>query len=142
MSRLAPFSMSRCYRELLRGVALTVGFVCLVAQFAAALHTLLVQHVRCAEHGEWVHVDEGHGPTIHVGRETPVEAAALRSSSSAEDHDHEHCLACAERKLVLRWPALSGVRSPVARRALVSNRRVWRTSSRIYGFAPKSSPPA
>ena len=87
-----------------RQLTIWVGLICLLSNVTAAAHFLLVEHVYCAEHGEWVHADEEHSHVYAtITTETPghsAEGHAVQSPRQENDHDHahEHCHACSERR--------------------------------------------
>jgi hypothetical protein len=120
--------------------------LCLGAQFSAAFHALLVEHVRCAEHGEWVHVEseraEGERADDYVGArgEAPREERAFTAPGTAD----EHCPICSElRKVALLLPSVPELRAPALDgEASRSRRQAPLHSARVYSFAPKTSPPA
>jgi hypothetical protein len=118
-----------------------LGSLCLVAQLSDAAHMLLVEHVRCAEHGELTHAPESHarlqGETHRAGGPIVTPGAALA------DDEHDHCLICSDRrKLALVLPAVPVVHAPGAGQAVARPGYVaWIPAQRTYSFAPKTSPP-
>jgi hypothetical protein len=132
---------------LARLFAACVGVLCLVAQFSSTLHLLLVDHVHCAQHGEWVHVDGEHGhhaaqPVEAVGAEAPSQA--VTSVADERGHEHDHCLMGADRRKLAMLPiSQPEVRAPDAADKVVVARRSSSTpATHVYSFAPKTSPPA
>jgi hypothetical protein len=115
--------------------------VCLGAQFSTVFHALLVEHRRCAEHGEWVHVDGEHEEGHAGAPGEPAPDAAVFSAPGAED---DHCLICSElRKVALLPPSIPELRAPpLDAEAAPSGRKSPAISARVYSFAPKTSPPA
>lgn len=105
---------------------------------------LLVEHVRCAEHGELVHAEgdahDDHGWALQGSSSSSL---AITSSSSEGGHGHEHCPICFERRrMALVPPAVpelcvsEGGEAHLAHCPEASPR-----SSGVYSFAPKTSPP-
>lgn len=145
MRRHAPTLTLERRRILLRHLTVWVGLLCLFGQFSSALHMVLVEHVRCAEHGELVHVDgdqhADHDGTAH--RERSPGGPAISSSSTDSDHGHDHCLICSERrKLALLPAAVPELRAPEGGDALLAlcpDASIH--TPRIYSYAPKTSPP-
>ncbi len=112
---------------------------CLVAQLFSVMHMAVVQHTRCVEHGEWVHADEAH---VLVG--AVQDAARVEASEAAllADDEHEHCLVCAERRrevLPVTVVVLDLVDTP---RPALADCGEPGAPRRVYGFSPKTSPPA
>jgi hypothetical protein len=137
-------------RPLLARITLLVGLFCIFSQVSGALHWALVEHVRCAEHGDWVHEGEAHAEVeAHAEGEAHAEASPEPSSEpglqapGADEHGHDHCLYLADR----RDPSL-----PSAALALIDSRvggwsaaapgeRDAVASALAYELAPKTSPP-
>lgn len=127
----------------MRRLAAFVGVMCLLAQFSTAFHLLLVSHVRCAEHAEWVTAEPGQAAAhVHTQAET-ASNAVLGAPGDGEHHEHEHCVLCSER----RNGALPGS-STAASTAAIDGGLVLRpgptassSSARLYLSAPKTSPP-
>jgi hypothetical protein len=132
-------------QALLRRLTVWDGLLCLSAQFASALHMVLVEHVRCAEHGELVHADGEHDAD-HAGadqRDVSSDGPTISSSSGDADHGHDHCLICSERrKLTLLPTAIPELLAPEVSNlllALCPDASLY--TSRVYSYAPKTSPP-
>jgi hypothetical protein len=115
--------------------------LCLGAQFSTVFHALLVEHRRCAQHGEWVHVDGEHAEGHVDARGEPAPDDSVFSAPGAED---DHCLICSElRKVALLPSSISELRAPPHdAEAAPSGRKSPLHSARVYSFAPKTSPPA
>jgi len=144
MRRPSPIQTGKRRQALLRRVTVWVGLLCLHAQFALALHMLLVEHVRCAEHGELIHANgdkhEDHdSASLHVSSSGPT----ISGSSRQADHGHDHCLTCSERrKPALLPPMVPELGAPEDCFAVPAP--AWDAafpSLRIYSLAPKTSPP-
>lgn len=117
-----------------------------------ALHFVLVDHVRCADHGEWVHgAQHDHtqaaGPSLAQVEQSSGKVAFQRTSGD-EGHEHEHCLVQTERRKQLALaPAVADL-TPKPAAAETETRAVLRKAPRfrsarpIYAFAPKTSPPS
>jgi hypothetical protein len=118
--------------------------VFLAVQLGQWLHHSSERHVRCAEHGEWVHAPDGagSGELASAGRASP-DGPSLVPLAPAET-PHEHCeLASIDRERALPrsaafdlvWPA-----SPVSQvRVIDAAPRAAAIPS--YALAPKQSPP-
>jgi hypothetical protein len=115
--------------------------LCLGAQFSTVLHELLVEHRRCAEHGEWVHVDREHADSRVDARGEPAPDGPVFTAPGAPD---DHCLVCSElRKLGLPAPSIPELCAPTLDDdAAPIGQRSPAHSASIYSFAPKTSPPA
>jgi len=106
-------------------------------------HMLLVEHTRCAEHGDLVHAGDAHGHGVEaalVAETRTIEGAPDPSGDSA----HEHCNHASEQRravagvppshLRARYELAPAVRAPIVV-ALPIRAPLFRT-------APKTSPPA
>jgi hypothetical protein len=110
---------------------------------------LLVEHVRCAEHGEWVHADgdeaDGAHSDTHVAqaRIDGADTVCAGGGKDAPDHDHDHCWVSPERHdLAPAPPSLTEVRAPQGPTPLDGPTfDDERASGLVYSFAPKTSPP-
>jgi hypothetical protein len=126
----------------MRLLSVSAGLICLSLHLSTALHMVLVEHVRCVEHGEWVHASDAH----HGHADSHHDVASLEPGLVAADHaaddDHDHCPACETRKSSLQGSALAELVQPGHRRAPAG---IAHGSSphgaRVYRFAPKTSPP-
>lgn len=104
---------------------------------------LLVEHTRCAEHGELVHTGDAHG---HEPGEqaTGKPAGVHRRSEDRSAEAHEHCALSTDRRDALA--SADGARvSPVPSRD-ASERLLLAPlhadESGRFRVAPKTSPPA
>ena len=106
-------------------------------QLSAVAHEVLVEHVRCAEHGELVHVgDEAGGDALAFGvtRDAPPEASPHAR--------HEHCgvtLAEAASALLARRSSLA---RNEAHRPLLAFAEITYATAPVHVLAPKTSPPS
>jgi hypothetical protein len=128
---------------MIRGACALGGLIALLLQGSSGGHMLLVEHTRCAEHGELVHVDEGHH---HPGawRVETDGAAFLGTSNEGSDEAHEHCAPVVDREDGLLHvtaaqcsPSLAGPDQPA-----MSTRAPAPVDRRRFRIAPKNSPPA
>lgn len=126
--------------QLLPRLTLLVGLFCAYSQVSTTLHWVLVQHVRCAEHGDWVHGEE-HG---HVAAAGAATASASFVAVDGESHEHDHCHFLVDpRELALRPSAQVGLRPEPAGAVRASVRLAEAgAGSALYELAPKTSPPA
>lgn len=126
--------------------------LCLVAQAFALVHLFAVRHVRCAEHGEMVHVDrEPREPAALAAREQATqdleEASAqdvVRPTGLAiEAHQDDHCMALSERRDLRTLEVQQLVSAP---EVLAEVTYLYRAPAAVvralYRLAPKISPPA
>jgi anthranilate/para-aminobenzoate synthase component II len=118
-----------------------IAALCLAMQAFALAHFGIVRHVRCAEHGEMVELDEA---AVRVAASTPSESAlpAMDSSLRSVESHHDHCVVAAERRalcgtglaVITARPACL-VAAPLPRLIVVGPTRP------LYRLAPKISPP-
>src|SRR5687768_2032441 len=86
---------------MVRGSAAALVCLLLAGEASSLLHSVMVAHATCPEHGEVVHVD-GAGPA-HVGDATsPSHAGFETGAAGLEAHAHEHCASLAYRQQGLR----------------------------------------
>ena len=123
-------------RRLLALVVLALGLV----HGALAAHFLLVDHERCPEHGDWMHV---HAGAPHH----PQSLGPLLAGPDADTpDDHDHCAAPTVLGQRLVEPAATRQPSPLT--ALLDAPRQSRAPpvavvvSAPLRLAPKTSPPA
>ena len=125
-----------------RACALTAMLV-LCLQGSSGGHMLLVEHTRCAEHGELVHSGEAH----HHDASAQVETGGLTFegvSDEGSSEAHEHCALSVDRRDVL-VPIVEAEVSPCRIRASESVRPADRfafVAAKRFRIAPKNSPPA
>jgi hypothetical protein len=114
----------------------------LFLQGSSGGHMLLVEHTRCAEHGDLVHAGETH----HHGAAEVDEADVVTlhgAPAESGEESHEHCAFSADRRdalasaagtQALRWtPEEAIAASPVAHR--------HESRPELFRVAPKTSPP-
>jgi len=121
--------------------SIAVAAVLLGGQAMAFLHLALVEHGRCAEHGEII---EGHGVAYGLGSHAP--AAGLRvAPDDVATHEHEHCLFVVAQRSSARPDAgaadAAAAPTPAAPLPLRHD-DAPATGRALFGIAPKTSPPA
>jgi len=128
---------------MIRRACVLAGILALFLQGSSGGHMLLVEHARCAEHGELVHNGEAHD---HVASEHGrADSATVHGTPDAgADEAHEHCSASADRRDAL----VSIVEAQVSARVseaphgcTLPNAFVVADTAR-FRVAPKNSPPA
>lgn len=127
-------------RQLVARLTLLVGIFCAFSQISGALHWVLVEHARCAEHAEWVHVgedDHAHSDAAATPASVSVQAAGT------DEHGHDHCdFLRTPREVTLAPPARASLPVP---QVLGCAGQVRRSDSKApmarYELAPKTSPP-
>jgi len=133
-------SATEQYRVFVKHLTALVGLACLAAQLSTALHTLLVEHVRCSHRGEWLHAAYGRVAASVV--KTGTSPNALSASDAVADGGHEQCTTCSERRFALPLPTFPELRARLDDCiALAVDWEYASSDSRIYSFAPKLSPP-
>jgi hypothetical protein len=125
---------------------LAVASLCLTAQALALVHLFAVRHVRCAEHGEMVHVEPhqtAREQATHALEETLAHDVARAAGQAMEAHQDDHCLALSERR-DLRTHAVQPIVSPppTLRELTYRHRAPSIVARALYRLAPKISPPA
>lgn len=127
-----------------RGVAaLALAMLALVAQAGGLLHLVLVQHITCPEHGEWVHAEAGRQPAALrpvVQHHTPT----VEKSAADEQHEHDHCsVTCSRRdEAVFTAQGVTVETSFMLTKAAAFTRAVVTPTIALLRLAPKASPPA
>jgi hypothetical protein len=127
-----------------------VPLALLLGQVSAIVHSMVVEHERCREHGELVH------RTLASGAGDPSAAVAaaralgedrhtrLGPDDPAAGHGHEHCLSLIGRRDALRAPG-QPVTTAAAPPAVPTSRPATPATlacDAIFVLAPKTSPPA
>jgi len=108
-------------------------------------HMLLVEHARCAEHGELVHNGEGHYHEAGGYAESDSPSPTFQNTSSDQPEEaHEHCAFSADHRKGLI--AISGAQLSThayeARVDFVLASVFVGPSGARFRIAPKNSPPA
>ena len=123
-----------------------VSLLCVLSLFSSTAHMLLVEHVRCAEHGEWVHATDHHddgGAEIHSRRAQNTETGHVLHTRTETEHEHDHCLLCSERSRSVELVSVLNT-SPETKgtvQTLTAERTILCHGLAVYAFAPKTSPP-
>jgi hypothetical protein len=106
-------------------------------------HMLLVEHTRCAEHGELIHGGESHGHLVQGG-DASADISFEQAPDPSDDEAHEHCGHASERRDAVANVAQSVVVARSDRAAAVPDCIADHVSTRprLYQTAPKNSPPA
>jgi hypothetical protein len=135
-----------------RALALLLAGVYALSLSGSLLHRILVEHVRCADHGDLVHAIPGehdHGP-FSVD---PIAPPALSAGDGPIDehldgHAHEHCAAAAFAAMGAASVGRVLIEQPAPRPLLVevgapprAGHLTW-TERERFRLAPKGSPPA
>ncbi len=118
----------------------TLAILVLFLQSAGGGHMLLVEHTKCAEHGDLVHSAHGHSVNL-----APNADRSLRSPFNTEDEaSHEHCSLATERRdavtpIVDAWViGTLTIDAPDRFGAAVAPSEI----APRFRLAPKNSPPA
>ena len=119
------------------------ALLALFLQGSGGGHMLLVEHTRCAEHGELVHEGGAH----HHGAPERAEtnSVAFRSSpADGSEEAHEHCALAADRRdaLVAIVEAQVSAYLIEARQSVTPAYAFVPADAERFRIAPKSSPPA
>lgn len=149
MPTLSPMQLQRTALRLL-ATLLVVGHACVA--LLTALHGLHVEHVRCAEHGELVHVHaDEHEGGASASAESDDTGRGVDAGNPLASHAHDHC-----RVVILREHGDDDGLAIVPARALVQPTApatstliaaqaplgtVAITGPPLLARAPKTSPP-
>ena len=124
-----------------RGLRQVSGFL-LAVQILSFGHLLLVRHVTCPEHGDFIHVQRSSfGPaTADAGS---VLQRSILATEPCVDAEHDHCLACVEtnRRALLSGPPQVLEHHAFAVSALRGSRAAFFAPIDLIRLSPKSSPP-
>jgi hypothetical protein len=139
-----PYQMPVGRRALLRPFMVVAAWVCLLTQLSALTHFLIVEHVRCAEHGELIHAhDAHHSAPLNEHTEQVSRSQQFTASGDSDVHDHDHCLVSAERREASPGecflPELKARQKQLHVPDAAPTHAMIAVS--IYAFAPKTSPP-
>lgn len=143
MARTVRSDPPRCAwarRQLVASLTLLLGIFCAFSQVSGALHWVLVEHARCAQHGEWVHVGEDD----HAHSAAPTRAASVSvEAAGTDEHGHDHChFLRAPRELTLVPTAHTSLPEPWIVGSSVEVRGSdSKAPTTRYELAPKTSPP-
>ena len=119
--------------------------MCLVAQLLGWIHLVAVEHARCPEHGEVLHVTERAAGTalareLHATEEAPTSSV---ETAPPELHADDHCGWLADRRDARLAPTVLAM-SPSPRGEACSTAPAplpCASSAPLYRLAPKQSPP-
>jgi hypothetical protein len=128
---------------MIQSVCALAALLGLFLQGSTGGHMLLVEHTRCAEHGELVHGGEAHDHAGSAHAETKT-AALHDASDDADAQAHEHCALAVDRQDAIvaigeaqARPSLDPTRQDVASADIF----ILADAER-FRVAPKNSPPA
>lgn len=128
---------------MIRRICVLGALLGLILQASTGGHMLLVQHSRCAEHGELVH---GHAPN-HYRADTrgQTEGPAFQvDSEGGADEGHDHCGLLANRRDAVAAIVEARLRAELVEtpaRPLLCHADLAPQTTLIR-IAPKNSPPA
>ena len=130
--------------------ASAVALLCLLGQFVALAHALVVRHVTCFEHGESVHAGllyDRLQTTPEMSARTPRPSAPalpalLPTTLDTLASGHEDCpLAGFRATRLVPTPKLTVLPVMTVLRAWWPSGSAHRALARLYRMAPKTSPP-
>lgn len=128
---------------MIRRVCALAALLALFLQGTSGGHILLVEHTRCADHGELVH--DGAAHDHGAARPAETDATAFQTASDDPSGDaHEHCALTVDRRDALVSIA-NAQSAPVAAgtvQALVAEHGFVPAETQRFRTAPKNSPPA
>lgn len=114
--------------------------VCLLAQSFALVHLFAMHHVRCAEHGDLLHVEERGAPDHEPL--TEQQHASLAASAQSTGHQGDHCTTLTERRDLRTWCGEPMAVLPLSELAVLPAAQARALVARpLYRLAPKISPP-
>jgi hypothetical protein len=121
-----------------------IAALCLAAQALVLGHYVLVEHTRCAEHGELLHaVESAQAHRLGGASAADPNGDALRRGEVAHDEGHDHCATTSDRRKSLCASAVEG--TPLRVDSLVRfyehGIQIVDVDAAIYCVAPKTSPP-
>lgn len=128
---------------MIRRACALAGLLALFLQGSSGGHMLLVEHTRCAEHGELVH----DGATHHHEGSAQVEAGVAAFQGVPDEGSgeaHEHCALTVDRldALLSIADAQVSARFFEPQAAFTSTALSNAVETRRFRVAPKNSPPA
>jgi len=128
--------------SMIRSAYVLTSLLILMLQGSSGGHMLLVEHTRCAEHGELVHGDaHQHG----AGPQQQAESPSLHGMPDpSTEEGHDHCSVSSDRRdaLVLMATADAGIQASKADEPLRLRSAVIPPITPRFRIAPKNSPPA
>jgi hypothetical protein len=117
------------------------GILGLFLQGSAGGHMLLVEHARCAVHGDLVHDSDPrrHGLARHASADV---ASAQASQDTGSDEAHDHCTPSSDRRdaTVVIGTSLQGAHLRDAGQTLVVAHALIVPRAVRLRIAPKNSP--
>jgi len=128
---------------MIRRVCALAGLLMVLLQGSSGGHMLLVEHSRCAEHGELVHAGESHHHE-GVSRVETQGPTYQNAPDYAADETHDHCALAADRHDALGAVSDAQI-SPFEAGAQWQLRfadRFVPVDTQRFRVAPKNSPPA
>jgi len=128
---------------MIQSACVLAGLFAVFLQGSSAGHMLLVQHTRCAEHGELVHSGDAHQHL--AGAHSHADAAAVHGTPGpGSDEAHDHCALSVDRR-----DAIVSIGAPVCSthsfetpHAFAPNEAFGVARTARFRIAPKNSPPA
>lgn len=127
---------------MIRSAYVITSLLILMLQGSSGGHMLLVEHTRCAEHGELVHGDpHQHG----AGPQQQAESPALHGMPDpSTEEGHDHCSVSSDRRdaLVLIAAPDAGIQASKAHEPLALHSAIIPPITPRFRIAPKNSPPA
>ena len=128
---------------MIRQACALAALLALVLQGSSGGHMLLVEHTRCAEHGELVHGDDPHHHESSAHAKTADITLEDRGEQDA-DAAHEHCALTADRRdavVALNSAQVLAFALDTIEPAPAVEAQVVPEQAR-FRIAPKTSPPA
>jgi len=140
---MAPSQRFLFQFRMIRRTCVLTTLLALVLQGSSGGHMLLVEHIRCAEHGALVHGGEAHQHDASTHVETD-RLAFESDSKNASGEAHEHCALSVDR----RDATPSIVQAKVAPCPIEASPSATPddpftlVATERFRIAPKNSPPA
>ncbi len=136
-------------------LGMIVPLALLAGQLSTIVHSMLVEHERCREHGEMVHRalargdDDAALPATKASllagtdRRGDLGTHLAPDAEAADRHRHEHCLSLTGRRDGLRAPEppVATTFAPPALTLSAPTTRAVLASAGLLRMAPKTSPP-
>jgi len=128
---------------MIRRACVLAGLLTLFMQGSSGGHMLLVEHTRCAEHGELVHDGDAHR---HVaGEHAHADSTSVHGTPDASSGEaHDHCALSIDRRdafVSICTPARSTHALETPHASAPTDAFVVARTAR-FRIAPKNSPPA